>query len=145
MRNGLQVGATRASRTEQAGNNDMRCFNQLSQSAVYKQDEISVSVTVCGGSYGGGSEVLVCGEVLTEKQRGRLMDTITLAVETGGERKGDCVQRADHDERPQRSQRNIRERNRNDIDITRKGATIDNGERSKTIDTDGMRTVAGLS
>ena len=93
----------------------------------------------------GGSEVLVCGEVLTEKQRGRLMDTITLAVETGGERKGDCVQRADHDERPQRSQRNIRERNRNDIDITRKGATIDNGERSKTIDTDGMRTVAGLS
>ena len=59
MRNGLQVGATRASRTEQASNNDMRCFNQLSQSAVYKEDEIRVSVTVCGGSYGGGSEVLV--------------------------------------------------------------------------------------
>lgn len=61
MRNGLQVGATRASRTEQADCNGMRnrCFNQLSQSAVYKEDDVSVSVTVCGGSYGGGSEVLV--------------------------------------------------------------------------------------
>lgn len=30
-------------------------FNQISQSAVYKQDDISVSLTVCGGSYGGGA------------------------------------------------------------------------------------------
>ena len=37
-------------------------FNQISQSAVYKCDEISVSLTVCGGSYGGGSEVLVVNE-----------------------------------------------------------------------------------
>lgn len=29
-------------------------FNQISQSAVYKRDDISVSLTVCGGSYGGG-------------------------------------------------------------------------------------------
>ena len=36
-----------------------RTFNQLSQSAVYKEDDTSVSLTVCGGSYGGGSEVLV--------------------------------------------------------------------------------------
>jgi len=34
-------------------------FNQISQSAVYKADEISVSLTVCGGTYGGGSEVLI--------------------------------------------------------------------------------------
>lgn len=34
-------------------------FNQLSQSAVYKQDDISVALTCCGGSYGGGSECLV--------------------------------------------------------------------------------------
>lgn len=34
-------------------------FNQISQSAVYRQDETSVSITCCGGSYGGGSETLV--------------------------------------------------------------------------------------
>lgn len=65
----------------------------------WHEDDKSVTLRNKSGSYGGGSEVLVCGEVLTEKQRGRLMDTITLAVETGGgERKRDCVQRADHDE-----------------------------------------------
>ena len=37
----------------------MKCFNQISQSAGYKEDVTSVSLTVCGGSYGGGSEVLV--------------------------------------------------------------------------------------
>lgn len=37
----------------------MKAFNQLSQSAVYKEDEISVTISVRGGSYGGGSEVLV--------------------------------------------------------------------------------------
>ena len=37
----------------------MRCFNQISQSAGYSDDEISVSLTVCGGSYGGGSETLI--------------------------------------------------------------------------------------
>lgn len=37
----------------------MKTYNQLSQSAVYREDEISASLTVCGGSYGGGSEVLV--------------------------------------------------------------------------------------
>lgn len=26
---------------------------QISQSAVYREDEVSVSITVCGGSYGG--------------------------------------------------------------------------------------------
>lgn len=36
-----------------------KTFNQISQSAVYKEDDISVSITVCGGSYGGGSEVLI--------------------------------------------------------------------------------------
>ena len=34
-------------------------FNQLSQSAVYKADDVSVSLTVCGGTYGGGSETLI--------------------------------------------------------------------------------------
>ena len=37
----------------------MKAYNQISQSAGYSEDEVSVSVTVCGGSYGGGSEVLV--------------------------------------------------------------------------------------
>lgn len=37
----------------------MKAYNQLSQSAVYREDETAVSLTVCGGSYGGGSEVLV--------------------------------------------------------------------------------------
>lgn len=31
----------------------MKAFNQLSQSAVYKEDDLSVSLTCCGGSYGG--------------------------------------------------------------------------------------------
>lgn len=37
----------------------MKAYNQLSQSSVYKEDDISVSLTVCGGTYDGGSEVLV--------------------------------------------------------------------------------------
>ena len=42
----------------------MRTYNQLSQSAVYREDEIAVSLTVCGGSYGGGTEVILveCNE-----------------------------------------------------------------------------------
>lgn len=45
----------------------MRSYNQISQSAIYKEDDVSVSVTVCGGSYGGGSEVLVI-QTLQENQ-----------------------------------------------------------------------------
>ena len=30
-------------------------FNQISQSAVYRKDEVTVSLTVCGGSYGGAA------------------------------------------------------------------------------------------
>ena len=37
----------------------MKAYNQLSQSAVYREDETAVSLTVCGGSYGGGSETLI--------------------------------------------------------------------------------------
>lgn len=33
-----------------------RMFNQLSQSSVYKEDEISVCLSVCGGTYGGGAK-----------------------------------------------------------------------------------------
>ena len=29
-------------------------YNQISQSAVYREADISVSITVCGGTYGGG-------------------------------------------------------------------------------------------
>lgn len=32
----------------------MKSFNQISQSAAYREDDITVSLTVCGGSYGGG-------------------------------------------------------------------------------------------
>ena len=46
----------------------MKAFNQISQSAVYQETDISVSITVCGGSYGGGSEVLVVNE-LSESNR----------------------------------------------------------------------------
>ena len=41
---------------------NMKTFNQVSQSADYREDSISVSITVCGGSYGGGSETLVLME-----------------------------------------------------------------------------------
>ena len=34
-------------------------FNQISQSAVYKEDDKSVTLSVCGGSYGGGAECLI--------------------------------------------------------------------------------------
>lgn len=34
-------------------------FNQMSHSGVYKGDDVSVTITVLGGTYGGGSEVLV--------------------------------------------------------------------------------------
>lgn len=47
---------------EQGGGNVpivVQTFNQISQSAGYKDDEVAVNLTVCGGSYGGGSEVLV--------------------------------------------------------------------------------------
>lgn len=37
----------------------MKTFNQMSHSGDYKGDEVSVSITVLGGTYGGGSEVLV--------------------------------------------------------------------------------------
>ena len=37
----------------------MKTYNQISQSAGYREDDVSVNLTVCGGSYGGGSEVLV--------------------------------------------------------------------------------------
>ena len=35
-----------------------RCFNQLSQSSVYREDTKTVSLTVCGGTYGGGVGML---------------------------------------------------------------------------------------
>jgi hypothetical protein len=34
-----------------------RAFNQLSQSAIYKEDDKTVTLSVCGGSYGGGVNV----------------------------------------------------------------------------------------
>lgn len=37
----------------------MKTFNQNSHSGDYKASEISVSITVAGGTYGGGSEVLI--------------------------------------------------------------------------------------
>ena len=80
------MGATRASRTRKADSNGMRCFNQLSQSAVYREDEISVSVTVCGGSYGGGSEVLV---IESNQEHATISDTevcttLTASMGLGG-------------------------------------------------------------
>jgi hypothetical protein len=60
MCNGLQMGSARTSDARETDR--LQTFNQISQSAVYRQDDVSVSLTVCGGSYGGGSEVIViCG------------------------------------------------------------------------------------
>ena len=42
---------------------NQKTFNQISQSTVYREDTVSVSITVCGGSYGGGSEVLVIDDI----------------------------------------------------------------------------------
>ena len=47
--------------TEQGGGNvpivvEVKAFNQVSQSAVYREDDIAVSTTVCGGSYGGAAK-----------------------------------------------------------------------------------------
>lgn len=44
-----------------------RTFNQISQSADYRASEKSVSLTCCGGSYGGGSENLVLHGVKLER------------------------------------------------------------------------------
>lgn len=60
----------------------MRSYNQISQSAIYKEDDVSVSVTVCGGSYGGGSEVLVLQRRFSDI---RIYDTeICTCLESGG-------------------------------------------------------------
>ena len=34
----------------------VQTFNQISQSAGYKDDEVAVNLTVCGGSYGGAAK-----------------------------------------------------------------------------------------
>lgn len=68
-----------------------RCFNQLSQSGIYKEDETSVSLTVCGGTYGGGSECLAVydargngdGETvctITGDHENRVMDYTNIVV-----------------------------------------------------------------
>ena len=47
-------------------------YNQISQSSVYREDEVSVSLTVCGGTYGGGSEVLV---IESTQEHAQIKDT----------------------------------------------------------------------
>lgn len=61
-------------------------YNQISQSAVYKEDAISGSLTVCGGSYGGGSKVL-CVEMTSTKNtvvENGICPTLTARMATGG-------------------------------------------------------------
>ena len=36
----------------------MKAFNQISQSAGYREDVVAVNLTVCGGSYGGAVKCL---------------------------------------------------------------------------------------
>lgn len=62
----------------------MKTFNQLSQSAVYRADDISVSVTVCGGSYGGGSEVLIIEQRSPDCGEPRVYDDICPTLNTCG-------------------------------------------------------------
>ena len=43
--------------------NEKKAYNQLDHSGTYRQDEKSVALTVLGGTYGGGSEVLIVEEI----------------------------------------------------------------------------------
>ena len=49
----LEAGGAREETISQCFFMKQMTFNQISQSAVYREDDISVSLTVCGGSYGG--------------------------------------------------------------------------------------------
>lgn len=62
----------------------MMTFNQISQSAGYKGDDVSVSLTVCGGSYGGGSEVLVVAYGLDSFNQEIAEETSTTLRTNGG-------------------------------------------------------------
>lgn len=54
--------------------NQRTAYNQISQSAVYREDETTVSLTVCGGSYGGGSETLIVEARNNEEAEKQRMD-----------------------------------------------------------------------
>ena len=41
----------------------MKTFNQMSHSGDYKGDEVSVSITVLGGTYGGGVGSAGCSNI----------------------------------------------------------------------------------
>lgn len=56
----------------------MNTYNQTSHSGDYREDNVSVSITVLGGTYGGGSEVLVIQEPIVFR------DDITIKVGGGG-------------------------------------------------------------
>ena len=71
----------------------MTTFNQISQSAGYAKDDVAVSVTVCGGSYGGGSEVLVLQEYTT-LQDGTNTESMKMSAKpckSSGEQGGQCA------------------------------------------------------
>lgn len=55
----------------------MKTFNQNSHSGDYKASEISVSITVLGGTYGGGSEVLIVEDDVLEQGRRSIDSHIT--------------------------------------------------------------------
>lgn len=36
---------------------EKKAYNQISQSTVYRETDVTVSLTVCGGSYGGDRNI----------------------------------------------------------------------------------------
>lgn len=66
-----------------------KTFNQISQSAGYIEDDVSVSLTVCGGSYGGGSEVLVVDQYICNSDGTSIGQTLDASYYKGtGQRNG---------------------------------------------------------
>lgn len=62
----------------------MKTYNQVSQSAGYREDEISVNLTVCGGSYGGGSEVLVVQAYGFDSYNQEIADELAQSIRSHG-------------------------------------------------------------
>ena len=85
---------------------EQKTYNQLSQSAVYREDDVAVSTTVRGGSYGGGSETLVVKMVLAsiapnaERTDGSISPTIMHRAGTGGGQLPILIMREEKDELP---------------------------------------------
>lgn len=62
----------------------MKTYNQTSHSGDYREDEVSVSMTVLGGTYGGGSEVLIIQRRMSDVRVWEDNIAPTVETHTGG-------------------------------------------------------------